>query len=277
MSHVVVVQLLAAVAVCDVQEPTGVGPVVTGVGQVVVNQALAALPTLAVQLATGTFVVLLVPQEVVVQLFPAEATAAEHDATPTGPVVAVEQVVSVKLFADTGETAVQLATGVGPVVFDVGQVVVVQLLPADATAEVHDATGTFVVTTGEGQVTAVQPLIALAAAAVQVATATLAVSLAAQVTSIQSGVVPDVVTVDRPAPSAHVAGLTAVGPDVTLLQVVVVHEFPAFAATGVQVCTAVGPVVIGEGHVTVTQSLAGAPVCGVQEPVARLTKLVADG
>ena len=48
------------------QLETPVGPVVTGAGQVVVVQLLPALAVAAVQVATGTLVVLLVEQEVVV-------------------------------------------------------------------------------------------------------------------------------------------------------------------------------------------------------------------
>jgi len=87
---------------------------------------LPAVGPLAVQLSTGTLVVLFGVQVVVVQELPAEAAAPVHEATP-----------------------------VGPVVIGAGQVVVVQLLAPDATAAVQVATGTFVVTTGAGQVTVV--------------------------------------------------------------------------------------------------------------------------
>ena len=88
--------------------------------------ALPAVGPQAVQLSTGTLVVLFGVQVVVVQKLPADAALAVHEATPVGPVT----------------------TGAG-------QVVVVQLLAPDAAAAVQVATGTFVVTFGAGQVTVV--------------------------------------------------------------------------------------------------------------------------
>ena len=65
----------------------GVGPVVTGAGQVVAVQLLPAPAIVAVQLATGTFVVLFGVQVVVVQALSAVAEPATQFCTPTGPVV----------------------------------------------------------------------------------------------------------------------------------------------------------------------------------------------
>ena len=61
--------------------------VTTGAGQVVVVQLLPALGPDAVQVATGTLVVLLVEQVVVVQLLPAIAVTGEQVWTGVGPVV----------------------------------------------------------------------------------------------------------------------------------------------------------------------------------------------
>ena len=70
---------------------------ITGAGQVVVVQLLAALAAEAVHVATGTFVVLFGVQMVAVQLLAALAADATHEATPVGPVDSGEQVVVVQL------------------------------------------------------------------------------------------------------------------------------------------------------------------------------------
>jgi len=69
----------------------------------------------AVQVCTGTLVVLLLLQEVAVQLLP-----------------------------DDAAELVQLATGVGPTTTGPGQVVVVQEFAAVASSATHDCVGTFV-------------------------------------------------------------------------------------------------------------------------------------
>ena len=56
---------------------------------------------------------------------------------------------------------------------------------------------------------------------------------------------------------------TAVGPVVTLLQVVVVYELPGAAAAAVQAPTGVGPVVV-VAHVVFVQLLDKLAVAGVQ-------------
>ncbi len=82
--------MLPELAATAVHVCTGVGPVVIGVGQVVVTQLLPDVPADAVQLATGTFVVLFVEQVVVVQLLPDVAAEAVHVCTGTFVVVFVE-------------------------------------------------------------------------------------------------------------------------------------------------------------------------------------------
>ena len=69
------------------QLETGVGPLVTGAGQLVAVQALPALAIDAVQDSTPTLVLLLGVQVVDVQALSAVAAAATQFCTPTGPVV----------------------------------------------------------------------------------------------------------------------------------------------------------------------------------------------
>jgi hypothetical protein len=105
--------LLAATGV-QVPAGSGVGPVVTGAGQVVVIQSGLVGPD-GTQEATGTLLVLLFEHVVVI-----------HGKA-------------------TGTTGVHEETGVGPVVIGAGQVVSVQPLPDDAADGVQDCTATFVV------------------------------------------------------------------------------------------------------------------------------------
>ena len=93
-------------------QPPGeaVGPVVIGVGQLVTTQLGEVAPE-AVQLATGTFVVVVVPQVVTRN----GDTDAEPDGvqvwTLVGPVVTVLQVVVVHALASVGPDGVQVAEG----------------------------------------------------------------------------------------------------------------------------------------------------------------------
>lgn len=82
-------------ALTAVQVATGVGPVVTGVGQVVVVKLLAAVGEEAVHTATGTLVVLFVLQVICSQLFDDDAVCGVQLATGVGPVVVLVQVVVV--------------------------------------------------------------------------------------------------------------------------------------------------------------------------------------
>jgi len=96
---------------------------------------LPAEPDAAVQLATGTLVVLLVEHVVVVNPFPEFAPEAVQIAT--GVLVAtdvVEHVVAIKAFPEVGEAAVQEATNVGPVATD-EQVNVPDVIHGGATGE----------------------------------------------------------------------------------------------------------------------------------------------
>jgi hypothetical protein len=86
---------LPAFAAEAVQLDTPVGPVVIGAGQVVVVQLLPELAAAAVQVSTGTFVVLLVEQVVVVYALPEVAAEAVQAETGTLVVLFVEQVVAV--------------------------------------------------------------------------------------------------------------------------------------------------------------------------------------
>jgi len=107
---------------------------------------LPALAAEAVQVATGTLVVVTAAgQVVVVQPFPELAAAAVQVATGTLVVLFVLHVVVIKL-GETGPEAVQVCTGTFVVLF-VLQVVAVQLLPAVADPATQLATGTLVVTT----------------------------------------------------------------------------------------------------------------------------------
>jgi len=79
--------LLPEAAATGVQLEIGVGPVVTGAGQVVAVQLLPELAIDAVHDSTGTLVVLLGVQVVEVQALRAVAPATTQFCTPTGPVV----------------------------------------------------------------------------------------------------------------------------------------------------------------------------------------------
>ncbi len=81
--QVVATQLLPADATFGAHEATPVGPVVSAAGQLVVVQPLPEVAADAVQVATGTLVVLLVLQVRVVQLLPDDAVAAVQEATAT--------------------------------------------------------------------------------------------------------------------------------------------------------------------------------------------------
>lgn len=109
---------------------------------------------------------------------------------------------------------------------------------------------------------------AVAAAGVQVATATASVSFAEHVTVVHVGAVPGVVTDERPAPSGHVAGLTAVAGVVTVLQVVAVQSLDNDAAIGVQLWTGVGPLLLDE-QVTLTHWFDPLGFCAMQEDCGR--------
>jgi hypothetical protein len=73
------------VAPLAVQVATGTFVVTTGAGQVVAFQLVPALAAMGVQVATGTSVVMTEPQLVVVQLLPALAATGAHEGTPFGP------------------------------------------------------------------------------------------------------------------------------------------------------------------------------------------------
>ena len=81
-------------AVCGVHDATGTFVVVIGAGQVVVVQLLPDVAADAVQLATGTLVVLFVEQVRVTQLLPDAAVCGVQVATGTLVVLLVEQVVT---------------------------------------------------------------------------------------------------------------------------------------------------------------------------------------
>ena len=121
-----------AVGVFGVQDETGVGPVVTGAGQVVVVQPLPDDGPEAEHEPTGTFVALLVPHVVAVYELPLDAVIGVQLETPTGPVViGAGHVVAVQLLPEVAADAVQEATGT-LVLLLVLQVVVVQAFPAVA-------------------------------------------------------------------------------------------------------------------------------------------------
>jgi hypothetical protein len=86
---------LPELAAAAVQEETPVGPVVIAAGQVVVVQLFPEAATAAVQVATGTFVVLFVEHVVVVYALPDAAADAVHEATGTLLVLFGVQVVAV--------------------------------------------------------------------------------------------------------------------------------------------------------------------------------------
>ena len=188
-------------------------------GQVVVVQLLPAAAAEAVQVVTGTFVVLFEVQFVDVQLFAAAAAVFTHVCAPAGPTtICAGQVVVVQLFPALPAAAVHVCVGVLLTVSS-GQVVEVQLLPAVAAADVHRAgsIGVGPVVTGAGQVVAVQPLAAVPADTAQ----------------------------DRTGTLAKLFGV----------QVVLVQLLPAAAAAATQFCAPAGPVVTGAGQVVVVQAL----------------------
>ena len=76
------------------QLATAIFALTTGAGQVVVVKLLPETGPLGLQLATGTFAVLLVKQVVVTKLLPDDADTGEHVDTPVGPVTATPQVVA---------------------------------------------------------------------------------------------------------------------------------------------------------------------------------------
>ena len=123
VEQVVAVQLLPALAAAPLHEGTGVGPVLTGVGQVVVVQLFADVGPLAVQLGAPPDVVR-TGQVVVVQPLPEVALLGEHDDTGTLLVLLVVQIVSVHELPALAEPPEQLATGTLLVLF-VEQVTVV--------------------------------------------------------------------------------------------------------------------------------------------------------
>ena len=97
----------------------------TGAGHVVVVYWFAEVGPDAVQVAVGTFVVLLLPQVVVVQLLPEVGAIGEHEATPVGPVGTLVQLVAVQLLPEDAAAAVQVWTGTLLVTTGAGQLVVV--------------------------------------------------------------------------------------------------------------------------------------------------------
>ena len=115
MSQVRVTQLLPAVATCGALPPpqlaTASGPVVFGVGQVVVVKLLPALGPDGVQVCTNVPTTLLAPQVVAVKALPITAAMGVQAATPEGPVVAVLQVVVTQALPIVAALGVQVATG----------------------------------------------------------------------------------------------------------------------------------------------------------------------
>jgi len=93
--HVVATQPLAAVGRPATHEATGVGPVVTGAGQVVVVQLFRAVGGDAVHVWTPTFAVLLLPQVIVCQPLPAFPVCPVQVCTATFDVLFDVQVVLV--------------------------------------------------------------------------------------------------------------------------------------------------------------------------------------
>ena len=201
-------------AASGVQVPagSGVGPVVTGAGHVVVIQSGLVGPE-ATHEATGTLLVLLFEHEVVihgnaigvtgvhedtgdgpvvtggghevsVQPLPEAAAEAVHDCTATFVELLAVQIVAVYELPELAATGVQVCTPTGAVVTGGGQLVVVQKFNPVAIDGEHEATGTldvlFVV-----QVVAVHALPTVAPEFAQVCTGTFVVVLAPQVTVIQ--------------------------------------------------------------------------------------------
>lgn len=93
VEQVVAVHALPALAEEDVHEATGVGPVVTGVGQVVVVQPFEEVGPLALQLAAPAGPVLITGQAVVVQPFPDVGDTGVQDETATSVLLVVQVVV----------------------------------------------------------------------------------------------------------------------------------------------------------------------------------------
>ena len=84
---------MPAFAATGVQDATGVGPVVIGAGQVVVVQLFPDDAADAEHEATGTLVVLLLPQTICTQPLPNAAVCAVHEETGTLAVMTVLQVI----------------------------------------------------------------------------------------------------------------------------------------------------------------------------------------
>ena len=194
--------------------------------------------------ATGTLLVLLVPQTVAVQLLPELAATSVQLLAPMGPVVTgAGQVVVVQLLLELAAIGVHEAIGVGPVVTGVGQVVVVQLLPEVAEEAEQVATGTLVVLF-DPQVIVVQLLPELAVCGVHEATGTLAAPTVLQV------------IVTQPLPDVGDCGVQV--PVCTAVVVAIVWQsvrwkpLALVAATGVHEDTLVGPLTtVSAGQVVV--------------------------
>ena len=105
---------------------------------------MPALAGVAVQLCTVTLVVLsgepVVSQPVSIQLLPAEGEVVVQDATGTLVVIEVPQVVVIQLLPVEALVALQLDTGT-LLVTGLEQVVVIQLLPAEALVAGPDRLG----------------------------------------------------------------------------------------------------------------------------------------
>jgi hypothetical protein len=110
VEQVVVVQALPALAPAELHEATGVGPVLTGAGQVMVVQLFPDVGPLAVHVGAPPAVVS-TGHVVVVQPFPEVAAIGVHEDTGTLVVLLVVQIVSVHALPAAAAPAEQLATG----------------------------------------------------------------------------------------------------------------------------------------------------------------------
>jgi len=182
-AQVVVVKLLTAAGPEARQLATGVGPVVTGPGQLMAVQPLPAAAACTLQVADGILVT--TSAQVVEKKFgpapkPGPGGVQVAGLIAVGAEITVElQVLVNQLLPTAAVCGVQDATGTLVVVIGAGQVVLVNELPPFAPEAVHVPTGTLVVVIGAGQVVVTNKLPAIAAAAVQLTTGTLVVVMAA--------------------------------------------------------------------------------------------------
>jgi hypothetical protein len=189
----------------------------TAAGQVVVVHWLPAVAPEAAQLSTGTLLLTIGPGQVmVIQLLPALPVCGVQTCTGTEVPVRTLQAVVCHPLASVGPDGTQVPDGM---VVECGvQIVVSQPLPAVPVTAVQVWTGCDALTiVGAGQVVAVQLLPAAAAVTTHEPTGTFEVLFG--------------------------------------VQVVVVQLLPPPGPDAVQVCTPVGPVVIGAGQVVVVQLL----------------------